>query len=107
MKRRRLVESGFGLEGYEAPDEVWHARSKELEGARKQEQIDGVAERKMIESAPPHMPVPEESAVTMNATGIFSGSTIERLKGYTTNGKSTTGEPSGPLVGYGSDEDSD
>ena len=31
MKRRRLAESGFGLDGYEAPEEIWHVRSKELE----------------------------------------------------------------------------
>ena len=111
MKRRRLVESGFGLEGYEAPDEVWHARSKELEGARKQEQIQGVAERRMIENALAPEQVPEESGPTENGDGIFSGSTLTKLKGYATNGKPTAAAPStesiGPLVGYGSDEDSD
>jgi Torus domain/RNA recognition motif. (a.k.a. RRM, RBD, or RNP domain) len=111
MKRRRLVESGFGLEGYEAPDEVWHARSKELEGARKQEQIEGGPGRRMIESAPAQELVPEHPNLIDKGTAIFSGSTLEKLKGYTTNGKSTAmgaaSESSGPLVGYGSDEDSD
>lgn len=111
MKRRRLVESGFGLEGYEAPDEVWHARSKEIEEARKQEQIDGFGQRRMIESAPIQERLPEETEATENSNGIFSGSTLAKLRDYTTNGKprttAPTTEPSGSLVGYGSDEDSD
>jgi RNA recognition motif-containing protein len=111
MKRRRLVESGFGLEGYEAPDEVWHARSKEIEESRKQEQIEGVGERKMIESAPVRDPVREETEATQNGDGIFSGDTLAKLRGYTGNGTvsaaAPTTEPSGPLVGYGTDEDSD
>jgi Torus domain/RNA recognition motif. (a.k.a. RRM, RBD, or RNP domain) len=111
MKRRRLVESGFGLEGYEAPDEVWHARSKELEGAKKQQQIDGVGEKGMAQSAPTQEPVQEENGETKNSDGIFSGSTLEKLKEYGANGRpgaaASGPEPSGPLVGYGSDEDSD
>ena len=111
MKRRRLVESGFGLEGYEAPDEVWHARSKELEGARKQEQLGGADERMMIESAPAQEPQQREMAAAESGNGIFSGSTLAKLKEYTVNGKPNTIAPtadsSGPLVGYGSEEESD
>jgi Torus domain/RNA recognition motif. (a.k.a. RRM, RBD, or RNP domain) len=111
MKRRRLVESGFGLEGYEAPDEVWHARSKELEGVRKQEQIGGVDERMMIENPPVQEPQQREMAAAESGNGIFSGSTLAKLKDYKVNGKpntvAPTAEPSGPLVGYGSEEDSD
>jgi Torus domain/RNA recognition motif. (a.k.a. RRM, RBD, or RNP domain) len=111
MKRRRLAESGFGLEGYEAPDEVWHARSKELEGARKQEQIGGVDEGMMIENAPVPDPLQHEMAATENGNGIFSGSTLAKLKNHTVNGKpnvtASSAEPSGPLVGYGSEEESD
>lgn len=111
MKRRRLVESGFGLEGYEAPDEVWHARSKELEEARKQEQIQGVAETRTIESAPVQELVPEDSSTTGNGQGILSGATLAKLNGYSTHGQPTAAAPatesSGPLVGYNSDEDSD
>ncbi|KAF7514369.1 Pre-mRNA-splicing factor [Endocarpon pusillum] len=111
MKRRRLVESGFGLEGYEAPDEVWHARSKELEEAKKQEQIGGVEEKMMIESAPIVEPLRQEPGEPENGNGIFSGSTIAKLKEYTANGTPSTAAtsrgPSGPLVGYGSEEDSD
>ncbi len=111
MKRRRLLESGFGLEGYEAPDEVWHARSKELEGIKMQEQIGGTQEKMMIEDAAASEPLHEKPDASENGNGIFSGSTIAKLKEYTTNGRSSTAdapkEPSGPLVGYGSEEDSD
>jgi Torus domain/RNA recognition motif. (a.k.a. RRM, RBD, or RNP domain) len=111
MKRRRLVESGFGLEGYEAPDEVWHARSKELEAAKKQEQIVGLESTRMIESMPMQKPTGDETNATEKDEGIFSGATLAKLKGYTTDGKPTTAalpvKSSGPLVGYGSDNDSD
>jgi Torus domain/RNA recognition motif. (a.k.a. RRM, RBD, or RNP domain) len=111
MKRRRLVESGFGLEGYEAPDEVWHARSKQLEEAKKQEQIEGGSETRMIESVPVREMIPGAQEMTENGNGIFSGFTLAKIRDYTTNGKpnavAPTAESTGPLVGYGSDEDSD
>lgn len=110
MKRRRLVESGFGLEGYEAPDEVWHARSKELEEAKKQGQIEGAGEGQMIENAPVREVFHQDSEADAESTGIFSSSTLAKLEGYTTMGKSAPAaseEPSGPLVGYTSDGDSD
>ena len=111
MKRRRLVESGFGLEGYEAPDEVWHARSKELEGAKKQEQVGAAEEVRMIASSPEHEPVREEIDATGDGDGIFSGSTLAKLKEYAATSKQNATapkvEPDRPLVGYDSDGDSD
>jgi hypothetical protein len=111
MKRRRLAESGFGLEGYEAPDEVWFARSKELEAQRNgQAQIKGVEQVPLIEAAQP-------SAKDMDPgdeqqPGILSGSTIAALKSYSNDGTTTTPvatmvQSGAPLVGYGSDDDSD
>jgi len=46
------------------------------------------------------------------STGIFSSSTLKALKGYSTNQPPATAPASelkkgGPLVGYGSDDDSD
>ena len=117
MKRRRLVESGFGLEGYEAPDEVWFARSKELEAQKNVPgQIEGAEQVPMIEAA---QPAAEATAPSdTQQTGILPGSTIAALRGYSNDGTSAasaasaataaTAVPSGaPLVGYGSDDDSD
>src|SRR5204863_9881911 len=110
MKRRRLLESGFGLEGYEAPDEVWFARSKELEAQRNsQAQVEGAAEGRLIETVP-------QSAAVMGpsneqSSGILSSSTIAALKDCSNTGTSCAPAaatvPSGaPLVAYGSDDDS-
>jgi hypothetical protein len=112
MKRRRLAESSFGLEGYEAPDEVWFARSKELDAQKKgQGQIEAEAQPKMIESVPSNVSAVEDSRPPKN-TGILSGSTIAELKERPKNGNSAApvaaSAPSGgPLVAYGSDDDDD
>ena len=111
MKRRRLAESGFGLEGYEAPDEVWFARSKELEGEKNgQTQIEGAEEVPLIEPAQPELETTEPGDASQ--TGILSGSTIAALKDYSKDGtpaaSAVTKIPSGaPLVEYGTDDDSD
>jgi hypothetical protein len=111
MKRRRLAESGFGLEGYEAPDEVWFARSKELEAQKnRQPQLEGAEEVPLIEAGPQTVEAVEAGGDQEN--GILSGTTIAALKGYSNDGNSgasaaTTVPSSGPLVAYGSDDDSD
>jgi hypothetical protein len=110
MKRRRLLESGFGLEGYEAPDEVWFARSKELEAQRNsQAQVEGAAEGRLIETVPQSAEVMGPS--NDQSSGILSSSTIAALKDSNTGtscAPAAATVPSGaPLVAYGSDDDSD
>ncbi|OAF55720.1 Pre-mRNA-splicing factor [Pseudogymnoascus destructans] len=115
-KKRRRVEGGFGLEGYEAPDEVFFAR-----GANAVNPVgrDGVGleeeQRMMVESgvgmegyggevAAIEGPVREEK------NGIFSKATLAALQGargaVMTQSKAAAA-PKGPLVAYGSDSDSD
>ena len=110
MKRRRLLESGFGLEGYEAPDGVWFARSKELEAQRNsQAQVEGAAEGRLIETVPQSAEVMGPS--NDQSSGILSSSTIAALKDSNTGtscAPAAATVPSGaPLVAYGSDDDSD
>jgi hypothetical protein len=111
MKRRRLVESGFGLEGYEAPDEVWFARSKELEAQRNsQAQVGEAEEARLFEAVPQSAEIVESGSG--QESGILSGTTIAALKDYSNSGTSgppaAATVPSGvPLVAYGSDDDSD
>jgi hypothetical protein len=109
MRQRRKIESGFGLEGYEAPDEVWFARSKELEAAKNEQlQVEGTEEASMIEVA---APVDQTPSTNGDGNGIINNATLEALKGYRANGSGPTAARKatlgGPLVGYGSDEDSD
>ena len=109
MRQRRKIESGFGLEGYEAPDEVWFARSKELEAVKKEPlPVESTEEPRMTEAA-----VPNDVTLTANDArdGIINSATLEALKGCSANGSGPTAASKvssrGPLVGYGSDDDSD
>jgi RNA recognition motif-containing protein len=112
MRQRRKIESGFGLEGYEAPDDVWFARSKELEAAKKVPLLaEGAEEPKLIETAEAAEAAHQTTSMNGNGNGIINSTTLQALKGYSANGSgaATTSKAasSGPLVGYGSDDESD
>jgi hypothetical protein len=106
-KKRRKIEGSFGLQGYDAPDDVWYAREKAgweaqhrgVEGSEEHEAVDGAEGQRMIEA-----PAQEDD-------GIFSSATIAAMKnrsaakGVVYAKKSST--TAAPLVGYGSDDDSD
>ncbi|CZT21879.1 probable pre-mRNA-splicing factor cwc2 [Ramularia collo-cygni] len=113
-RKRRKIEGGFGLQGYNAPDDVWYAAEK----AR----IEGGGERKMLENAgggdtEPTTDTEEEAlqlshfkqAQEQQNGGILGASTLAALKGFTAgpSADSKADKPSGPLVGYGSDSDDD
>ena len=105
-KRRKRIEGGFGLEGYEAPDQVWYARSRELEGSGGPAAIEE-EERYLIEDGQ------DGEAANGGGNGILSNSTLAALQKHTSsNGggvrtAAPAAAPTGPLVGYGSDDDSD
>jgi hypothetical protein len=109
QKKRRKIEGGFGLEGYEAPDEVWYAKEKSDWEAAREMEAGGMGDRRMIEEA-------EQDAYSQlqpqqqvqGGNGILSSSTLAALKGYTATPTNKRPAPvAGPLVGYGSDDDSD
>lgn len=89
-KRRRLTEGTFGLQGYEAPDEIWYNRDKLLEAPQNVQEV--------VES--------------MDDKEIFGEDTLARLKALK-NKEITKPVPpknGGGLLGfgdYGSDEDED
>ncbi len=113
-KRRKRIEGGFGLEGYEAPDEVWYSRSRGAltnEGA--QAQIADGEERYLIEDERIDQ---DDSGGTAGVDdgSILPRSTLAALQSYSSQHHEkgfTTAKPAekmaGPLVTYGSDEDSD
>lgn len=113
QKKRRKVEGSFGLQGYEAPDDVWYAKEKgEWEQTRAVES-GGIEDRKLIEAADAEEDetygalLPQQNMQT-GGNGILSGSTLAALKGYTATTSNKRPAPSGPLLaGYGSDDDSD
>lgn len=107
-KRQKRIEGGFGLEGYEAPDQVRYAKSKELEGGGGVGGAIETEERYLIEDGPI-----ESNGHEGADKGILSSSTLAALQKQASNGaKVRTAAPpttasAGPLVGYGSDDDSD
>jgi hypothetical protein len=106
-KKRRKIEGSFGLQGYEAPDDVWLAKEKAemYGGAQQQQMLEGAEDEDDAYAAL----APQQQLQAPKENGILSGSTLAALKGYTTNTTAKRPAPAtlGPLVGYGSDEDSD
>jgi hypothetical protein len=112
---QRSLESRYGLEGYEAPEEIWFNQQQQLEG---QQRADETA--LLLEAAPSanesghdpanvNMPQQEETTRPQeeSGNGIFNRSTLAALKGYTSTVQPSPSAPAGPLVAYGSDDDSD
>ncbi|KAL9125451.1 MAG: hypothetical protein Q9217_005349 [Psora testacea] len=103
-RKRKKIEGTFGLEGYEAPDDVWYARNRALEnGNGNGDLVEGGREGNLL-----------ENGSLEQENGILSSSTLAALQQQSAaNGGNffTTAAPakarSGPLVGYGSDDDSD
>lgn len=105
-RKRRRIEGGFGLEGYEPPDEVWYAKSKELEQGGEVKLLEGPEEQGLQQSTP----AAQQSNADEGTGSIISGSTLSKLKGFTGGNMTTKTEApaqSGPLVAYGSDDESD
>ncbi|KAI9791958.1 MAG: Pre-mRNA-splicing factor [Peltula sp. TS41687] len=111
-RKRKRIEGSFGLQGYEAPDEVWFARTKEMEDGGQEPSLrieEGSREEKYVGA--------EGDGVGRG--GLLSSSTLAALKGFTaqsggmgrTSQLSGAGEGGGggggPLVAYGSEDDSD
>ncbi|KAK9420285.1 putative Pre-mRNA-splicing factor CWC2 [Seiridium cardinale] len=114
-KKRRRIESSFGLDGYEAPDNVYFARGAqavnpvgreghELEHEQRLMIENGEADGRAEMAA---VSVPDERAEEKG--GIFSGRTLAALKGAQVAAvpKAAPKQSSGPLVAYGSDDDDD
>ncbi|KAF4995078.1 hypothetical protein FGRMN_5373 [Fusarium graminum] len=115
-RKRRKVESSYGLEGYEAPDEVHFARGAQSVNPLGREGF-GVEyqERPMIENGEAGetlVPVEEQQPhqeTQQETGGIFSGSTLAALNKAKVSvaSKPKATASAGPLVAYGSDSDSD
>jgi hypothetical protein len=105
-KKRRKIEGSFGLQGYEAPDDVWYAKEKREWEAEKQ----GMGGNMMIEDGDAGggdgYQNPAPAAQSGDENGILSSATLAALKGYTTASSNKRAAPmAGPLVDYGSDSD--
>jgi hypothetical protein len=110
-KKRRKIEGSFGLQGYEAPDDVWYAKEKSEWEAAREIEAGNITGRQMIEAGQGDYEQPtqrQQQQAAQGGNGILSSSTLAALKGYTAAPSNKRSAPVvGPLVGYGSDDDSD
>lgn len=107
-RKRRKLEGTFSLSGYEASDEVWYAAEKARLDAPQQQHLLEAGDLDDDNDAPFSI---EDLRKPREMAGILSGSTLSALKGYTAGSnvsvKRALDKPApGPLVGYGSDDDS-
>ncbi|CAH0017262.1 unnamed protein product [Clonostachys rhizophaga] len=110
-RKRRKIESSYGLEGYEAPDEVHFARGAQAVNPHGREELElEYQEPLAIEDGP----VPEANEQMLEApvsgpresAGILSGNTIAALnKAKISIAAKPKAASSGPLVAYDSDSD--
>lgn len=110
-RKRRKIESSYGLDGYEAPDEVHFARGANAVNplGRQGREVEYHAPP-MIENGEPSVEnaaPPQPEAAAEQATGIFSGSTLAALNKAKVSvaAKPKAAAAAGPLVGYDSDSD--
>ncbi|OAA75741.1 pre-mRNA splicing factor cwc2 [Akanthomyces lecanii RCEF 1005] len=115
-RKRRKIESSYGLEGYEAPDEVHFARGANAvnplgrEGFELEDQ-----QRLMIENGQAFAdsdgqgPEQQQPQKEEQSGGIFSGSTLAALNRakISVPSQQKAAAAAGPLVSYGSDSDDD
>lgn len=108
-RKRRKIEGSFGLRGYDAPDEVWYAAEQARLDAPQQQHLLEASDVKDEDDDDAPLSIEHLKGPQQAASGILSGTTLSALKGYTadSSAKKAPDKPSGPLVGYGSDEESD
>ncbi|KAF2095309.1 RNA binding protein [Rhizodiscina lignyota] len=106
VSKRRKIEGSFGLKGYDAPDEVWYAKEKGDWEEEKERQRTGALEAPEEQLLIGDGTV-EDAAAEASKGGIFSNTTLKALQGHSFKTAKKRGAPTGPLVGYGSDDDSD
>ncbi|KAK7421389.1 Pre-mRNA-splicing factor [Neonectria punicea] len=107
-RKRRKIESSYGLEGYEAPDEVHFARGSNAvnplgrDGFEVEYQDRAMIENGDFNEAPAQTEQPQQ-----DTGGIFSGSTLAALNKakIAVASKPKAAASAGPLVAYDSDSD--
>lgn len=110
-KKRKKIEGKFGLEGYDVPDDVWHARTRQLEDAPAAGQLEAPGQPLMLEAGSGAAGAESQTEPEPEAQGgIFSSATLAALRGMSGSNVTMQAAPKssgGPLVAYGSDDESD
>lgn len=106
-RKRRKMESSYGLEGYEAPDEVHFARGANAVNPRGREGYGDLEHQQqlMLESGEAEaQAAADQTQRQLEENGIFSGSTLAALNAAKVTVAKEKKASSGPLVAYDSDD---
>lgn len=108
-RKRRRIEGSYGLEGYEAPDDVHYARGKHAVNpvGRQGHEVE-YQEPLMLENGQSaDGSAGATAAAAPEQSGIFSGSTLAALSKakVAVASKPKAAASTGPLVSYDSDSD--
>ncbi|PCH02591.1 Nucleotide-binding, alpha-beta plait [Penicillium occitanis (nom. inval.)] len=107
-RKRKKIEGSFGLDGYEPSDDIWYARTRELENSEETtRQLESSGQPLLIENAPAQDLASTTGGQQQESGGILSSSTLAALKGFAPAAQPAAASSGGPLVAYGSDDDSD
>lgn len=110
-RKRRKVESSYGLDGYEAPDQVHFARGVNAVNPRGRDDYHGGLEheqRLMLESGDAEaQAAADQTQRQLEEAGIFSSNTLAALQSAKVTVAKEKKASGGPLVAYDSDDDSD
>ena len=110
-RKRKKLEGGYGLEGYEAPDDVWYAQSRMLGQGSTDNTSNGDSTGTLLLEQGGADPETKD-----DGDSIFKSSTLQTLQQRNANvsrSSHTIADNAAPktttnlLVGYGSDDDSD
>lgn len=104
-RKRRKIEGTYGLEGYEAPDEIHFARGANAvnPAGRRGYELEQAEQPLMLEGAAAGAP----GALGEEEGGIFSSRTLAALSSanVAVAAKPKAAAAAGPLVAYDSDDD--
>ena len=109
-RKRRKIESSYGLEGYEAPDEVHFARGTNAVNPLGREGFEVEYHQPAMIDNGPASETPAEMALeetpAQQSGGIFSSNTLAALnKAKVSVASKPKASAAGPLVSYDSDSD--
>lgn len=113
-RKRKKIEGGFGLEGYNAPDDIYYARGENAITSAGRRGFGSALEeeqRLMLEASADQVEQLQQQAYEAETQeeegGIFSRSTLAAIQGAkgTVGQKPKAKAPSGPLVAYDSDSE--
>ena len=86
-RKRRKIEGSFGLQGYQAPDDVWYASEKaRLEGGEERQMLEAPQAEDEDEDGPLQLEDIKQQQAGGGNSGLLGASTLAALQGFKAGG---------------------